>query len=293
MGTSTSSTGAGAGAPFDPPWLEDFGEAGEAGLADTPINPPEESGDGEIESGDDATNAEAQGDGEVPLDAPVGGVAPPARYSEARRRLSRFLNTGDHSQLRGAISSLVNRGMGGSAKAASRMRTTAGAASALGGFLAAVRDGTSPTIAAWVESAKTRGLTGPDVALEVVNQLLPVGGSVDEESAKHAMTQAIAHLYELEPNVDLFNLADDQIANLMAYTVAFDVYHRVQLELGRVFEKLKYSARLVHERLNQALDYVVAVVSEAMMKARGTRTASMRDVANKALRNALDVFGAP
>ena len=63
-----------------------------------------------------------------------------------------------------------------------------------------------------------------------------------------SMDHAIAHLCEVEPNADIFNLTDDQIANLMAYTVAFDVYNRVQLELGQVFEKLKYAPQLVQNR---------------------------------------------
>ncbi|MDO8653485.1 MAG: Qat anti-phage system associated protein QatB [Undibacterium sp.] len=293
MGTSTSSTGASAGVPFDPAWLNDVEEVGETETADMQLNPSEESGQENTDSVEEISGDEPETADDSPVDVSAAEIAPPARYSEARRQLTRFVNTGDHDALRGAISSLVNKGMGGSAKAASRMRTTASAASALGGFLKAARDGTSLTIAAWVASAKERGLRGSDIALEVVNQLLPLGGSIDEESAKHAMTQAIAYLYEVEPTIDLFKLGDDQIACLMAYTVAFDVYHRVQLELGRVFEKLKYSALLIHERLNQALDYVIAVVSAEMIKARGTQSTSMRTIANNALRNTLNVFGAP
>jgi hypothetical protein len=174
------------------------------------------------------------------------------------------------------------------------MRVTSAAASAFGGFLSAVRDGTDASVNAWVASAKSRGLSAKDAALEVVKQLIPTGGSVDEESAKHAMDQAIAHLYEVDPTADIFNLTDDQIANIMSFTVAFDVYNRVQLELGRVFEKLKYAPRVVHQRLSQVLDYIVVVVQGSMTKARsGGRARSMRDVAEAALNNALQVFGAP
>lgn len=166
------------------------------------------------------------------------------------------------------MSSFVKKGMGGSTKAASRMRTSAVAASSLGGFLATAREGTDPGINAWVASVKQRGLSARDAALEVVQKLVPTGGSIDEESAKHAMSQAVAHLYEVDPNADVFNLADDQIANVMAYTVAFDVYNRVQLELGRVFEKLKYAPRVIQERLAQALDYIMVVVNRSMQKVR-------------------------
>lgn len=75
----------------------------------------------------------------------------------------------------------------------------------------------SPTWVSTIASVKQRGLSARDAALEVVKKLVPTGGSIDEESAKHAMSQAIAHLYEVTPNADIFNLADDQIANVMAY----------------------------------------------------------------------------
>ncbi|HEX5313122.1 Qat anti-phage system associated protein QatB [Aquabacterium sp.] len=189
------------------------------------------------------------------------------------------------------MSSFVKKGMGGPPKAANRMRTSAVAASSLGGFLATARDGTDPGINAWVASIKQRGLSAQDAALEVVQKLVPTGGSIDEESAKHAMSQAIAHLYEVDPNADIFNLADDQIANVMAYTVAFDVYNRVQLELGRVFEKLKYAPRVIQERLAQALDYIMVVVNRSMEKVRsGSVQRSMREIASSALQDALTVF---
>lgn len=297
MGTSTSSAGAGSGTAFDPPWLSDDGVVGDGTLGDTAIGPPtspDTPSYGEtLDSEDGGNTAGTDGGAQTNAEPYAGTTAPPRRYAEARRRLTRFIESGDQSQLKRGLSSFVKKGLGGSARAAGRMRTTAGAASALGGFLSAVRDGTSPSITAWVTSAKARGLSANDAALEVVNQLVPAGGSIDEESAKHAMTQAIAHLYEVEPMTDIFNLSDDQIANLMSYTIAFDVYNRLQLELGRVFEKLKYSAVLIHERLNQALDYVLAVVSGAMAKVRGAGGSSMREVAIKALNNALEVFGTP
>jgi len=171
------------------------------------------------------------------------------------------------------------------------MRTSAVAASSLGGFLAAARDGTDPSINAWVASVRRRGLSAQDAALEVVQRLVPTGGSLDEESAKHAMDQAIAHLYEMEPDADIFNLTDDQIANVMAYTVAFDAYNRVQLELGRVFEKLRYAPRLIQERLAQVLDYIMVVVNRSMDKVRaGGVQRSMREIAAAALQDALTVF---
>ncbi len=285
MGTSTSSAGAGAGTSFDPPWLDDAGDSIDTGCADTPLSPS-------TDPSDDADGDKSEGDDENQATPPAGPpIAPPGRYQQARGALTGFIRSGSDSDLRRGISSFVKKGMGGASRAGSRMRTSAIAASSLGGFLATARDATDPSINAWVDSIKQRGLSAKNTALEVVQRLIPSGGSVDEESAKHAMDNAIAHLYEMDPATDIFNLTDDQIASLMAYTVAFDVYNRVQLELGRVFEKLKYAPQLVQNRLGQVLDYIIVVVNRSMEKVRaGGVERPMREIANAALRDALTVF---
>ena len=285
MGTSASSSGAGTGAPFDPPWLDDAGAGIDSDYAEVPLSP------GATPS-DDGSSTEDGEDNQNPTTPPAGPAkAPPGRYQQARGALTGFVRSGSSSDLRRGVSSFVKKGMGGSSRAASRMRTSAIAASSLGGFLATARDGSDPSINTWVDSIKQRGLSAKETALEVVQKLIPTGGSVDEDSARHSMDHAIAHLYEVEPNADIFNLTDDQIANLMAYTVAFDVYNRVQLELGQVFEKLKYAPQLVQNRLGQVLDYLMVVVNRSMQKARaGGAPRAMREIANAALRDALTVF---
>lgn len=287
MGTSTSSAGAGSGASFDPPWLDDAGAGIDSSHADTPISSSAVPSDGS----DNAVASGSAGDQNVQSSEVGPAAAPHGRYQEARRALTGFVRSGSSSDLRRGISSFIKKGMGGSVKAAKRMRTSATAASSLGGFLAAARDGSDPDINSWVASVKQRSLSARDAALEVVQKLVPTGGSIDEESAKHAMNQAIAHLYEVDPTADIFNLADDQIANVMAYTVAFDVYNRVQLELGRVFEKLKYVPSVIQQRLAQALDYIMVVVNQSMGKVRsGGVSRSMREIAASALQDALTVF---
>jgi len=283
MGTSTSSAGAGAGSPFDPSWLDSAGESIDDSHADIVLPLPS---DGTI--GGDGDDESAVGGQESSSD-----VAPSGRYKEARTSMGRFMRTGDRTQAARAMGSFVRKGLGGASKAASRMRTSSKAAAALGGFLTQVRDATDPTINDWVTSARARGLSAQDAALEVINQIVPAGGSVDEESAKHAMNQAIIHLYEVDPTTDIFALTNEQISSLMGYTLAFDVYNRVQLELGRVFEKLKFSAQVVQDRLAQVQDYILVVVRDAMQKVQNSgQRRSVRDISNATLRKALEIFGA-
>lgn len=300
MGTSTSSAGAGAGSPFDPPWLDDAGEGIVDGHSDTEL-PASGDGHGDVDAdsedgaGSDAADSAAD-DTDAPGTADIdsgSATAPSGRYRDARTQMGRFVRTGDRKDAARAMGSFVNKGLGGPAKAASRMRMSAQAAAALGGFLTQVREATDATINDWVDSARARGLSAQDAALEVISQIVPAGGSIDEESAKHAMNQAIVHLYEVDPTTDIFALTNEQISNLMGYTLAFDVYNRVQLELGRVFEKLKFAAEVVQDRLAQVQDYILVVVRAAMMKVRGSRQPrTVRDISATALRNALDIFGA-
>lgn len=293
MGTSTSSAGAGAGSPFDPPWLDSAGESIDDSHADILLPMPS---DGTI--GDDVEESSENSDGgasqsNMGEQESSSDTAPSGRYKEARTNMGRFMRTGDRTHAARAMGSFVRKGLGGVSKAASRMRTSSKAAAALGGFLTLVRDATDPTINDWVTSARARGLSAQDAALEVINQIVPAGGSVDEESAKLAMNQAIIHLYEVDPTTDIFALTNEQISSLMVYTLAFDVYNRVQLELGRVFEKLKFSAQVVQDRLAQVQDYILVVVRDAMQKVQNSgQTRSVRDISNSTLRKALEIFGA-
>lgn len=290
MGTSTSSAGAGAGSPFDPPWLDGAGEGIDDSNSDTQLPP---AGDGASESDANSDSNDEPREQTSDSVSTASDVAPSGRYKEARTQMARFMRTGDRSDVARAMGSFVRKGLGGTAKAASRMRMSSQAAAALAGFLTQVREGTNPSINDWVASARDRGLSAQDVALEVIGQIVPTGGSVDEESAKHAMNQAIIHLYEVDPATDIFALTNEQISSLMEYTLGFDVYNRVQLELGRVFEKLKFSAQVVQDRLAQVQDYILVVVKDAMTKVRNSsQPRSVRDISALALRNALEIFGA-
>lgn len=153
MGTSTSSAGAGAGSPFDPPWLDDAGEGIDDGHSDTEL-PPSGGGDGDVDAdSDDEAGSDAADSSTDDTDSPsVGDIdsgsdtAPSGRYKDARTQMGRFMRTGDRQDAARAMGSFVRKGLGGPAKAASRMRMSSQAAAALGGFLTQVREGTNSTV---------------------------------------------------------------------------------------------------------------------------------------------------
>jgi hypothetical protein len=122
---------------------------------------------------------------------------------------------------------MVSKGMGGPRRAAATMRATAQGAGQLGQFLASARDATDPRVVDWVHRVRAQNLSANDLVLEVVKEVLPNTGSVDEESIRNAAAEALGQLYEVAPEVDIFNLTDAQIGDLIGYIVANDLCNRV------------------------------------------------------------------
>lgn len=286
MGTSTSSSGAGAGVSFDPPWLNDIESNINTNYIDLILAPSSN-----LATSQEILNTVEQISTSIDVNIPTPQFAPQSRYKTARSALTAFVQSGSDSDLKRGLASFIKKGMGGSKRASHRLQTTAVAASALGGLLAVSREGTDSEINTWVASIKERDLSARDVALEVVNKLIPLGGSIDEESAKYAISEAVINLYEEYSNVDIFNLSDDQIASVMAYTIAMDVYNHAQLELGRCFEKLRYSSKVIQNRLGKAFNFIKAIVNQSMDKVlTGSIRMTMREIANSALETTLAVF---
>lgn len=171
------------------------------------------------------------------------------------------------------------------------MRVTAGAAGSLGSLLVSAREGASTEVSEWV--ASVRGMPLRDVAHEIAERIIPVGGSLDEEAAKNAVCEGISKLHEDHPGLDIFALTDDQVYELMGNVIGYDVYHRIHLEMGRRFERLRYKATQVRERLNELREYLLAVVAAEVskLKGRGISRATMVSVARTALQKSWAVYG--
>lgn len=270
MGTSTSSKGGGARSPFDPAWLGDAPDAGPPADGDTATD-----GDGDAEdSGDkgDAATGEAAGGTGAGDDAgdsgPSGGpsaadtevspgaIAPDRRFASARGNMAKYLAGGGRDSLRAAAKSMVNRGMGGARRAASTMRATSAGAGRLGGFLAAARDGSDQRVRDWVERVRGENLSAEDLILEVVGEVLPDTGSIDDESLRNAAAEALGMLYEATPGIDIFNLSDQQIADVIGYVIANDVCNRVDQQLGQTYERLKFDAHQIQVYRNDIKEFV-------------------------------------
>lgn len=280
MGTSTSSGGGKAGSPFDPEWLDQ----GADGL-------------GAAGAGDGVPDAAPDGDGDAPQDQDVDpddaaveqGLAPDRRFMPARAKLGKYLSGGGREALRGAASSMINKGMGGSGRASNTMRGVAQGAGRLGSFLEALRDGTDPQVVDWLQRVGGQHLSAPDLVLELIKEVMPDTGSVDDESLRNAAADALSQLYEQDPNVDISQLTDQQISAVMGFTIANEVCNRLDLQLGQTYEKLKYTAVQVQECRNDIKEWVHGEV-QRIMEGVAVQRLDPQTLAHSVLQTALEVF---
>jgi hypothetical protein len=119
-------------------------------------------------------------------------VAPPRRFGNARRYLGEYASSGDRGSLRKALGSYSRKGMGGASNVASRMRTSTSAGAGLFNFLQGVRDSTDTKVRDWVNQLTSKNLSAYEVADEIIDQVISTGGSLEEESCKDSMAQAMS-----------------------------------------------------------------------------------------------------
>ena len=268
MGTSTSSSGGRSGSPFEPEWLAPEGTV------------PSGSGGG-------TKSGSSQGEGEVAANSLP--TAPDRRFGPARSQLGSYLKDSNRSSLRGAIKSMVSKGMGGARQAASTMRGTARGAGALGQFLKDVREGIDQRITDWVTRCRSANLSAPDLALEVLKEVISGSGSIDEESLRDAGAEALAKLYENHPNVDIFDLADSQIFEVIGRTIAIQICQRIDMQLGQTYEKLKHDPAQIQGRRADIREWVWAEVKVILEKNKTSHT-EPKNLAKSVLLSALQVF---
>ncbi|EHP4088101.1 hypothetical protein QFW00_000749 [Salmonella enterica] len=99
----------------------------------------------------------------------------------------------------------------------------------------------------------------------------------------------MAQLYELYPDVGIFNLTDAQIAEVMGLTIANEICNRIDLQLGQTYEKLKYDPLLIQERRSDIREWVGAEVRVVLEK-QTTKNTEPKSLAQSILLSALEVF---
>lgn len=230
MGTSASSKGPGSRISLDPPWLQ-----------------PEEP---------------EQKNEELPT------LAPPMRFAETRRGLTDYIRTGNKQSLGRALGHYSRTGMGGSQKVAQRMRATAGTASKIFNFFQEIRATTDESLRAWVKSLKQERVPTSDLINHFVAKVLPLKGTLDEESCRKSMDMALTELISENPTIDLFQLNDNEIWQLIRLFVQQEAYQRLNTDLGKKFEEVQISPMEMVTRQSVMREYLQSELDAQIIRAQ-------------------------
>jgi hypothetical protein len=278
MGTSSSSSGPGGGVPFDPPWLNSV--ASEIGSSLEQIS-------GEPSPSDENLQQEE------PITQPV-ELAPLRRFGNARLYLGKYISSGDRGALKKALGSYSRKGMGGASNVTSRMRTSTSAGAGLYNFLKGVRDSTDARVRDWVNQLTSRNLSADEVANEIIDQVISTGGSLEEESCRDSMAQALSDLLTIDPDVDLLNMNNDNIWTVMELFMTNEAFNRLNLDIGQLFESDRYSPREAVSRMNEMRDYLKSEISAQIQELKrdspNPTKAEMNTLLQSAIKITFEVF---
>jgi len=276
MGTSSSSSGPGAGVSFDPPWLD---------IIASDFLSPQQSIAGE----DNGEPIDADTDKTEPFD-----LAPPRRFGTARRYLGEYVADGNKDSLRKALGSYSRKGMGGATNVARRMRASTAAGVRLFNLLQGIRESSDEKIQDWVRQLSAKNLSFQELADEIIDQIISTGGSLEEESCKNSMAQAMSDFLTDYPDVDLMNMDDDNIWTVIERFISNEAFNRLTLDIGQPFESAKYSPKEVVSRLKEMNDYLRAEISAQIQELRDSNqnpsTKELDNLLQSAIKITYEIF---
>jgi hypothetical protein len=216
-------------------------------------------------------------------------MAPPRRFGNARRHLGEYASSGDRGSLKKALGSYSRKGMGGASKVASRMRTATSAGAGLFNFLQGVRDSVDTKVRDWVNQLTSKNLSAYEVADEIIDQVISTGGSLEEESCRDSMAQAMSDLLTIDPDVDLLNMNNDSIWTVMELFMANEAFNRLNLDIGQLFESERYSPREAVSRMNDMRDYLKSEISAQIQELRKDTSNPTKAEMNSLLQSAIKI----
>jgi hypothetical protein len=274
MGTSQSSGGPGSGIPMIPSWVPEV---------------PDENPADKTDPGSAPAAAPAR-----PTPATPTPLAPAGRFSGARRNLGSFAKGGEKQDLKRGLGHYVRSGYGGSATTSRRLGGTVAGGKALYDALSSLAGGAAAPAKPTLDRTILEGRTARQVMDAIVEAVQPVNGTLDAEASRASVREALSELLGKHPEADLLNLTEEQRHLAVETFVARDVFHRVDLDIGRTIREKAPSAATALSRLKEMREFVKQEVSAAFRGLRaGGRTITRQTISRiitAALRETFRVF---
>jgi hypothetical protein len=255
-----------------PPWVP---------ALDPPLQPAAEPQDTETDpDADPQDNPEADPQNQLavapPASLPLPVLAPTARFGGARTSLGRFASSANSRDMRRGLRNYVRTGYGGSGGTARRFGGTAATANALYGTLAGSAAGQSS--GSPLDPVLMAGRTAREIIDAVVEAVRPADGTQDAETQRSAIQGALSELLTLFPDADLLNLTEQQRELAIERFVAFDVFGRFRLDVGKALQDKSPNAKAAVARFKEVRDYIKETIAAAFrtLRSAGNRITAAR-----------------
>jgi hypothetical protein len=145
-----------------------------------------------------------------------------------------------------------------------------------------------------LDPALASGRSADEVMDAVVEAVRPVDGTQDAEASRTSIKEALAEVLNQFPEADLLNLSPEQRGLAIERFVAADVFHRIDLDIGRTIREKAPNAAIGLGRLKEVREYVRETVSASFRKLReaglGLGAQRVTQIVQSAIREAFDVF---
>lgn len=157
--------------------------------------------------------------------------------------------------------------MGGAKRASARLNGTARTAGRLYGVLDALRNGTTPAVDLGISPAALAGRSSREVGDYIANALQPADGTQDAEAGRDALACSFADLVAADNTADLTALTPEQITLVVERFIAYDICHRIELDVGKALLDKAPNYAAATRRLEEMKSYVREKVA-AQFRAR-------------------------
>lgn len=238
-----------------PPWVPDL----------LPTDGNENDPKGNSEDHDDNNSTQADNNHQPIL------LAPSGRFGPARTSLGRFAYTGSAEDMRRGIGHYVQKGLGGSSTAVRRFSGTANTAGVLYNALSSIAAGRTFSAENPLDPALLTGQSVDVVIDAVVEAVRPIDGTLDTEASRDAINSALSELLNRYPDTDLLKLSEEQRLFTIEHYIAWDVFNRFRLDVGKTIQDKAPNTTMALARLKEARDYIREGIAASFRRIKGNR----------------------
>ena len=182
--------------------------------------------------------------------------------------------------------------MGGSRNAARRMGGSARTASILHNALTSLANGEPLPQEFGIDPLALAGLSPSEIADALVDAIRPIDGTQDAEATRDSVARALSDI--LDQNADITSLTPQQIDQVTASTLGYDVALRIELDVGKAIIAKAPTKGEGLERLQEMKDYVREVVAAEYAAERASvgtvGRAAIERISRNAIQQAFEVF---